>query len=254
MKLYTEEQVKRAISLTLDSPTHSNLVLDHLTPIELPSDEEFEQSDYASERAFKDEIEWISNNPECKQIDICSNSLSKKCICPKEEQEAQQQTALEWLYKEEENLFISYREGFMSLGRYTLLKHKLFKKAKQMEKEQVDSRVKDLEGRLFNCSKDNADLMAKLQNIPTYDDVRKSIESALTEEQVLTAEEFLDSQHNIIPSTEFDIRKVMIEFAKLHVEEALKQASEKGLVEADDMAAYVDRMSILNAYPLTNIK
>lgn len=48
----------------------------------------------------------------------------------------EQQTAVEWLYKEEENLFISYQKGFMSLGRYTLLKHKLFEKAKQMEKKQ----------------------------------------------------------------------------------------------------------------------
>lgn len=105
---------------------------------------------------------------------------------------------------------------------YQAIEHVIENTYLPLEKEQVDSRVKDLEKRLFNCSKDNADLMAKLQNIPTYDDVRKSIESALTEEQVLTAEEFLDSQHNIIPSTEFDIRKVMIEFAKLHVEEALK--------------------------------
>lgn len=71
-----------------------------------------------------------------------------------------------------------------------------------------------------------------------------------------TAEEFLDLQHNIIPSTEFDIRKVMIEFAKLHVEEALKEASEKGLVEANEggYTSFLDKDSILTAYPLTNIK
>jgi hypothetical protein len=40
MKLYNEEQAKRAINLVLDSPTHANLVIDHLTPIELPSDQE----------------------------------------------------------------------------------------------------------------------------------------------------------------------------------------------------------------------
>ena len=42
MKLYTEEEVIRAIKLTLDSPTHADLVVDYLTPIELPSDEEIE--------------------------------------------------------------------------------------------------------------------------------------------------------------------------------------------------------------------
>jgi hypothetical protein len=36
-------------------------------------------------KPFKDEILWISNNPQCKQIESCYNSLSKKCICPKEE-------------------------------------------------------------------------------------------------------------------------------------------------------------------------
>ncbi len=34
---------------------------------------------------MKNEIEWVSNNPKCKQIESCYNSLSKKCICPKEE-------------------------------------------------------------------------------------------------------------------------------------------------------------------------
>jgi hypothetical protein len=34
---------------------------------------------------MKQEIEWVSNNLQCKQIDSCYNSLSKKCICPKEE-------------------------------------------------------------------------------------------------------------------------------------------------------------------------
>lgn len=35
---------------------------------------------------LKDEIEWMSNNPQCKQIESCYNSLSKKCVCPKETQ------------------------------------------------------------------------------------------------------------------------------------------------------------------------
>jgi hypothetical protein len=33
----------------------------------------------------KDEIFWISNNPQCKQIESCYGSLSKKCICVNEE-------------------------------------------------------------------------------------------------------------------------------------------------------------------------
>ena len=33
---------------------------------------------------MKNEIEWVSNNPQCKQIESCYSSLSKKCICPQE--------------------------------------------------------------------------------------------------------------------------------------------------------------------------
>lgn len=35
---------------------------------------------------LKDKIEWMSYNPQCKQIESCYNSLSKKCVCPKETQ------------------------------------------------------------------------------------------------------------------------------------------------------------------------
>lgn len=68
-----------------------------------------------------------------------------------------------------------------------------------------------------------------------------------------TAEEFL---------YENDMRKLtttaMIEFAKLHVEAALKAASEDA--EGVDEDGYyvpnssIDKQSILQAYPLTNIK
>ena len=63
-----------------------------------------------------------------------------------------------------------------------------------------------------------------------------------------------------------DVSKKMIEFAKLHVEAALKEASEKAVTdyeyagetgEFDDISVYdyfVDKNSILNAYPLENVK
>ena len=55
---------------------------------------------------------------------------------------------------------------------------------------------------------------------------------------------------------------VMIEFAKLHVEMALKEASDKAKIKYDYSGntgseycdEYVDPNSILNAYSLTNIK
>ena len=62
---------------------------------------------------------------------------------------------------------------------------------------------------------------------------------------------------NFIHCTDYeDAVEAMIEFAKLHVEAALKQASEeahtKDVAYTDDVE--VDKQSILNSYPLTNIK
>ena len=53
-----------------------------------------------------------------------------------------------------------------------------------------------------------------------------------------------------------DTKLAMIEFAKLHVQAALKEAAEKALVYADEggYSEFVDESSILNAYPLENIK
>jgi hypothetical protein len=58
------------------------------------------------------------------------------------------------------------------------------------------------------------------------------------------------------------IEDYMIEFAKMHVQEALKEAVEKAKIKyeysgntgSEYCDEYVDHNSILNAYPLTNIK
>ncbi len=67
-----------------------------------------------------------------------------------------------------------------------------------------------------------------------------------------------------------NVTDMLIEFAKMHVQEALKQASEKAFVEYidlntdeifdytdvitdDNVGANVNKESILNAYPLENI-
>jgi len=60
-------------------------------------------------------------------------------------------------------------------------------------------------------------------------------------------------------SIEPDITQAMIDFAKLHVEQALKVASEKAEVnyeinEIGDTEFFVDKQSILNSYSLDNIK
>jgi len=86
--------------------------------------------------------------------------------------------------------------------------------------------------------------------------------------KIPTAEEFIQNflnkthKGNVGNSTEI----LMIEFTKLHVEAALKQASETAHTdhtyegqggEFEDIPIYnyfVDKNSILNAYPLENIK
>lgn len=69
-----------------------------------------------------------------------------------------------------------------------------------------------------------------------------------------TAEEFIQNflmknhKGNVGSNTE----RLMIEFAKMHVEAALKAASEKG--KCSNGTSVVLKNSILNSYPLENIK
>lgn len=86
----------------------------------------------------------------------------------------------------------------------------------------------------------------------------------------MTAEEYYKKETGCVIN-HGDIKKAMIEFAKYHVEQALKIASEKvelykfndgwkaskqGIKTHEDMnyTVAIDSESILNAYPLENIK
>lgn len=81
-------------------------------------------------------------------------------------------------------------------------------------------------------------------------------------DNMITAEEFLqehpvishyyDDEFNweVVPTLQ--VQQAMIEFAKLYVEAALKAASENAQVT--DWGYAVSKDSILNAYPLENIK
>ena len=73
---------------------------------------------------------------------------------------------------------------------------------------------------------------------------------------VPTAEEFLIRENLPIDILSGDdINFAMIEFAKLHVEAALKEASEKAEWKGYTLAAVeICNYSILDAYPLENIK
>lgn len=79
-----------------------------------------------------------------------------------------------------------------------------------------------------------------------------------------TAEEFLKNSKNVNYTSLKDevklyfIEQDLIEFAKMHVQEALKQASEKAQAYnkpkfSSDINPQVDMESILNAYSLENI-
>ena len=63
------------------------------------------------------------------------------------------------------------------------------------------------------------------------------------------------------PPTSKQVEEWMVEFTKMHVTEALKQASEKAIMSLEESSddpydhyAIVDKDSILTAYSLDNIK
>ena len=87
----------------------------------------------------------------------------------------------------------------------------------------------------------------------------------------MTANEFKNDWLNGFELDVNQIEDLMIEFAKYHVQKALKQASEKAFVEYidlntdetfdytdvitdDDVEVNINKESILNAYSLENIK
>ena len=80
----------------------------------------------------------------------------------------------------------------------------------------------------------------------------------------MTAEEFLiklNEKEGNIDKLYYDsyVRKAMIEFAKYHVQEALKAASEVDIdddldYESGQISYYQNSQGILDAYPLDKIK
>ena len=82
--------------------------------------------------------------------------------------------------------------------------------------------------------------------------------------KIPTADEFLEKNidYDLPQDCYNDVERAMIEFAKLHVEAALKEASQKAETK-EDVAIFaegtfttriIDRDSILNSYSLENIK
>ena len=71
--------------------------------------------------------------------------------------------------------------------------------------------------------------------------------------KIPTVEEFYKQTTGCVMNHR-DIKTAMIEFAKLHVKLALKQASENVIIDGHPFEYELDKDSILNAYPLENIK
>ena len=74
------------------------------------------------------------------------------------------------------------------------------------------------------------------------------------DKQILTAKELFDKMIEV--NDECTSTEMMIEFAKLHVSQALLKASENAQTECDEggETGFVNKETVLNAYPLNNIK
>lgn len=74
-------------------------------------------------------------------------------------------------------------------------------------------------------------------------------------DKVPTAEELMQSQNGDDYTHWEEIHAMLIAFAKMHTELALKEAAKIALNKQNpDTRKYVSKKSILNSYPLTNIK
>ena len=102
-------------------------------------------------------------------------------------------------------------------------------------------------------------------------DLLKNLNNMITVKLILTGKETYDPEYPTV--SKHDALEAMIEFAKLHVEAALKEASEKAQVQVccgdggitlasyttnpndkDEYEIVVNKNSILNCYSLENIK
>jgi hypothetical protein len=72
--------------------------------------------------------------------------------------------------------------------------------------------------------------------------------------KVITIDNFLNEKEKENEPTKANIKEWMIEFAKLHVNEALKQASEKFSINLFGPDINEVRKDILNAYSLDNVE
>ena len=86
-------------------------------------------------------------------------------------------------------------------------------------------------------------------------DLLKNLDNMITAKLILTGKETYDPEYPTV--SKYDAIEAMIEFARLHTKQALKEASEnvEHLWDDNENELFdIDKDSILNAYPLENIK
>lgn len=70
----------------------------------------------------------------------------------------------------------------------------------------------------------------------------------------MTAEELINQEGYHFLNCKNDVENLMIAYAKMHVKKALEAASENSFTDYDDdNNIIIDKNSILNAYPESNI-
>ena len=146
------------------------------------------------------------------------------------------QSSVEWLVKE-----LNQKIDFIPMNKWHEIKE-VIEKAKAIHKQEIMTTYKD--GRL--C--------IKPLETPLEDEYYNSTFGG-NNKQIPTALEFLNRDESGVYN-EVDITQAMIEFAKFHVEAALQAASENAQPEYDEGGAlgFIDKETVLNAYPLDNIK
>ena len=90
-------------------------------------------------------------------------------------------------------------------------------------------------------------------------DLLKNLNNMITAKLILTGKETYDPEYPTV--SKYDAIEAMIKFAKLHVEACKEEYLQKGFGRYMDHAfdkyptrVPIDKNSILNAYPLENIK
>ena len=161
-----------------------------------------------------------------------------------------------WCLDDKDNS-VNYYQGALPLHNYIGYKKIILTTDQDLIADGVQSADEFLEWFVMNASCEEISTKAYYKTFDdgvTFDRIEYEIIIPKEEsKQVPTAEEVIDkmvkfaSVNDTINCTVYSLSKVMIDFAKLHVEAALKAADDKHISGVDDE-------SILTVYPLENIK